>query len=217
MNALAAAWQIQEHMKANARQSTRYGHFEFSVKVGLAAGEAVWGILPADDGRRAAYYFKGSAIIGCANAEHHAQSGDIIANQAAYEEIRKVVRARRASDHWQITHITATLPEPRAVNLPAFDLDQTARFFPRSLIEQEISGEFRQVINLFINLQGTPDHGQLDGFAQHLFKLQDQYGGFLNRIDYADKGCHMLLFWGAPTSFENDITRALDFISIVAA
>lgn len=212
MSALAAAWQIQEHMKRNARQRTRYGYFEFSVKIGLAAGEAIWGILPGHDGRRATYYLKGSAIIGSAGAEHHAQAGDIVVNGAAYEEIDRVVHGRPISDHWQIARITATLPEPRAVALPPLDGDQMARFFPRALIEQEISGEFRQVVNLFINLQGAPDHAQLDRFAQHLFQLQDKYGGFLNRIDFADKGCHMLLFWGAPTSFENDITRALDFI-----
>lgn len=212
MNALAAAWQIQEHMKRNARQRTRYGHFEFSVKIGLAAGEAIWGILPGHDGRRATYYFKGSAIIGAAGAEHHAQAGDIVVNGAAYDEIDRIVHVRPVSDHWRINRITATLPKPRAVVLPPPDGDQMARFFPSALIEQEISGEFRQVVNLFINLQGAPDNAQLDRFAQHLFQLQDKYGGLLNRIDFADKGCHMLLFWGAPTSFENDIIRALDFI-----
>jgi predicted ATPase len=84
--------------------------------------------------------------------------------------------------------------------------------FPRSLVEQEISGEFRQILSLFISLQGSPDHADMSAFLRQLFRLQESYGGLLNRVDFADKGCHLLLFWGAPVSYENDVTRVLDFI-----
>ncbi len=212
LRALVAAWQIQEHMATNAQQKTRYGDFAFSTKVGLAAGEVTWGIITAESTGRAAYYFRGAAIEGCAGAEKVAQAGDIIANSTAYEAVHRHVLAQQVNSHWRIKQITAALPQPQTVCLPDPDVEKMARFFLRSLIEQEISGEFRQILTLFISLQGSPDHAQLSAFMEQVFRLQERYGGVLNRVDFADKGCHLLLFWGAPTSYENDITRALNFI-----
>ena len=212
LNALAAAWQIQIHMADNAQQITRYGPFEFSAKVGVAAGETEWGTILSSDGRQAAYYFKGSAIDGCAEAQNAALSGDIIVDTAIFEAVELRVNAQRANDYWRVKNITATLPEPQLVNLPPLDIDQMALFSPRLLFEQETSGEFRQIFSLFISLQGMPQHEELDEFMQQLFSLQKQYGGVLNRIDFGDKGCHLLVFWGAPTSYENDLTRVLEFM-----
>jgi hypothetical protein len=47
---------------------------------------------------------------------------------------------------------------------------------------------------------------------QTVFKLQEQYGGLLKQLDYGDKGAKLLLFWGAPVTYENDVQRALHFI-----
>jgi predicted ATPase/class 3 adenylate cyclase len=211
LRALAAAWQIQQHMATNAQQNTQYGDFAFSAKVGLAAGEVTWGIIKTEETGRAAYYFRGSAIEGCAGAEKVAHAGDIIAAPSAYEAACTCVLAQQVDGHWRIERITANLPQPQAINLPDPDVEQMARFFPRSLIEQDISGEFRQVLTLFISVQGSPDHAALSAFMEQVFRLQKSYGGVLNRLDFADKGCHLLLFWGAPTSYENDVTRILDF------
>ncbi len=212
LKALAAAWQIQIHMAHNARQNTRYGSFEFSAKVGVAAGETEWGTILAEDGGQAAYYFKGSAIDGCVGAQDAASSGDVIIDSAVFKAAEMRVIVQRVGGYRRVTRLTATLPEPQTVNLSPPDIDKMALFSPRLLFEQEISGEFRQILSLFISLQGTPAHGELNAFMQQLFLLQKRYGGVLNRIDFGDKGCHLLLFWGAPTSYENDVTRVLDFI-----
>src|SRR5690606_39400981 len=34
----------------------------------------------------------------------------------------------------------------------------------------------------------------------------------LSRLDFGDKGCNMLMLWGAPVAYENDIGRALNFL-----
>ena len=44
-----------------------------------------------------------------------------------------------------------------------------------------------------------------------MFALQHQYGGYLARVDFGDKGCNLLLFWGTPTSTEKDLESALYF------
>ena len=40
------------------------------IKVGLAMGDAFWGILRSSDGQRATYYFRGTAVNEPAAAEH---------------------------------------------------------------------------------------------------------------------------------------------------
>jgi predicted ATPase len=65
---------------------------------------------------------------------------------------------------------------------------------------------------MFISLPQTPTDEQLQTFVRLVFALQKRYGGLLDRIRFGDKGCHLLLFWGAPTSYENDLIRALNFI-----
>ncbi|MDX1412800.1 MAG: adenylate/guanylate cyclase domain-containing protein, partial [Candidatus Promineifilaceae bacterium] len=212
LNALAAAWQIQQHMKDNARQVTRFGSFEFSAKVGVAAGPTEWGIILSADNLRAAYYFKGSAINGCTGAEKFARAGDVIIDRRVYKAARLRINAQGVDNYWRVARVTATFPEPETVQIPPPDIEKMALFGPRLLFEQEVSGEFRQILSLFISLQGSPHHEELSRFMQHLFALQQRYGGFMNRVDYGDKGCHLLLFWGAPVSYENDITRLLDFI-----
>jgi hypothetical protein len=34
----------------------------------------------------------------------------------------------------------------------------------------------------------------------------------VSRLDFGDKGCNMLMLWGAPIAYENDIGRALNFL-----
>ncbi|HEX6383845.1 MAG TPA: adenylate/guanylate cyclase domain-containing protein, partial [Anaerolineae bacterium] len=63
--ALAAAWRMQEHMRANTSYDTLYGSFPITAKIGLGAGQVNWGILESADQARAAYYFRGSAIDCC--------------------------------------------------------------------------------------------------------------------------------------------------------
>ncbi len=212
LNALAAARQIQDHLTRHAQQNTRYGSFDFSVKVGISAGETDWGIIRSQNGTQAAYYFKGPAINGCAAAEKFAGAGDIIVTEPVFEAVHMRVLAQRDHEYWRINKITATLPGPVTFEMPEPDIEQLVLFSPKILFEQGIGGEFRQVVSLFIRLQGHPEHAELEALMQKLFALRKKYGGLLNRIDFGDKGCHLLLFWGAPLSYENDVIRALEFI-----
>jgi predicted ATPase/class 3 adenylate cyclase len=212
LRALAAAWQMQQHMKANNQQETRFGTFEFSAKVGLAHGDSIWGILTSEDESRATYYFRGSAIDGCAQSESHAMAGEILTTNSFFHTVQEKVSATPVKDHWRIEEIEEALPTPDLVPYLPVNIDLASRFVPRYLLEREIEGEFRQILNLFIGLQGTPSREELNTFMQDVFRLQNQYGGFLNRIDFGDKGCHLLFFWGAPLSHEHDLAHVLDFV-----
>ncbi|MCA9975812.1 MAG: tetratricopeptide repeat protein, partial [Anaerolineales bacterium] len=85
-------------------------------------------------------------------------------------------------------------------------------FIPETILQQQVRGEFRHVTTLFLNLRDIYTHEQLAPFVQTIFKLIKTYGGYLNTIDFGDKGCTLLLFWGMPTSHENDIERVMNFV-----
>ena len=66
-------------------------------------------------------------------------------------------------------------------------------------------------MNLFMSFPDLPDD-QLQECVQVVFELREQYGGLVTRLDFGDKGCNMLVLWGAPVAYENDIGRALNFV-----
>jgi class 3 adenylate cyclase/tetratricopeptide (TPR) repeat protein len=209
--ALAAATSIQEWVVEHPHHQTPYGEFSISVKAGLSLGPIHWGIISSADGSRATYYFQGDALDSCSEAEHCAGPGDVIIDARLQEVLDGKVRTQTQSTYYRVISVEADLPIPQAVNAPPADLSLLSRFIPGELLTQPQTGEFRMVVFLFIHLPSVRTEGQLNIFMQTLFDLQDHYGGLLNRLDFGDKGAHLLLFWGAPAAFENDVDRCLSF------
>jgi hypothetical protein len=91
-------------------------------------------------------------------------------------------------------------------------------FFADEVTRLPFSGEFRQAVNLFIDIPASiSDEALIAPFMETVYLLQDQYGGFFLRPDLGDKGFNLLMFWGAPTTHENDVDRALNFILELAS
>ena len=232
--ALAAALRIQQYMDAHPIQFTSVGDFHFAAKLGLAEGQVNWGILlpdglstepifkqPSDlkvvnssrrSGPTATYYFSGSAVDHCAGAEHYANSGDLILTSAVHQALASLLTSEQIEDHFRVTAVTGELPSPQRLRVALADLNQVAAFIEPAILNQKTRGEFRHVLAVFIQLKDVNGVDGLNSFVQAIFELQKQYGGHLNAVDFGDKGCNMLLFWGAPTSFENDIERSLNFV-----
>jgi len=210
--AIAAAHEIQQAMADNAMQETPYGAYTFSAKVGAAGGEIDWGIVHSESGHRAAYYFSGSAIIESAAAEKYAGPGDIVLAAPLFAAVESVVAAIPLAEggRYRLQGAPAFEVTRQAVTVPA-SAEAAAPFLPPGLQSARLVSEFRQVANLFINIRGNPTHEEISAFMSILFGLQERYGSMLNRIDFGDKGCHLLLFWGAPGSYENDMERAISF------
>ncbi len=214
-SALAAALHIQQQMQAHPLRSTPFGDFPFAVKLGLADGEVEWGIVAAEAGpasaTRTVYYFRGSAIEGCAAAEKQAQPGELLLTPELVHRLGQVITTSAIASFFRLDQVHAPLPPrhalPQAYSDPALLTD----FLPHHIHQQTIQGEFRHVLTLFINLQTWPDSPRLTTFIRLLFNLQRQYGGYLSQVDFGDKGCTILFYWGMPSSYENDIERALNF------
>ena len=215
--ALAAAWAIQQTMAVAGLFASPYGDFTLSAKIGIAYGEIVWGIVRSSDTRHAMYYFRGPAIDGCAQAEHLTQPGDITITSELHQRLEDVAVLQGAESYKRVVTITGSLPPAQPASQPTGDVDTLARFYPRNIVTQQFSGEFRHVVNVFVSLPTVRSEAQLAALMQSVFSLQERYGGLLNRLDFGDKGSNMLLFWGAPITHENDIERALDFVRTLQA
>ena len=211
-SAMHCAIHIQEQITRKKIQQTPVGEFNISVRVGISAGEASWGIIISEDHNRAAYYFRGTAIEGCIQSQLAAADGEIILDRDAASMLDEVIKAEPVDEHYRFVEALAEIPSRTLPIEEAPDPETSAYFFPQSILYQGQSGEFRHIVNMFISLPTVRTEPQLEIFMRALFELQNRYGGLLNRLDFGDKGSHLLLFWGAPVTYENDIGRALNFI-----
>lgn len=217
---LTAAVTMQQYLRDNPTQQTSYGDFHFSIKIGLAEGSVEWGIVGEHDFEDMAhlgefthaFYFRGTAIDGCAEAEQQAVPGEILLAHHLYLELVNHVRAVGRGKFWQVTAVTVPLSPPQRTYTLPFDQELLTTFIPEIILQQQARGEFRHVTTLFLNLRDIYTNEQLAPFIQTIFKLIKIYGGYLNTINFGDKGCTLLLFWGMPVSYENDIERTLNFV-----
>ncbi len=211
LSALASAWVIQHRLIENGQRRTLYGTFQFTARIGLTYGSVAWGILHSEDGRKATYYFRGSAVDGASSAEHSASVGEILITEDLRALLGDLILTRPAGDFHQMYGFASDLPAIIPAVLPEIDLEISRIFLPEEIIAQNVRGEFRQVVNLFMRFPNITNE-QLRDVTRTIFELHKKYGGLLNRIDFGDKGCNILILWGAPVAYENDIGRALNFV-----
>ena len=210
--AVSAAVAIQETMAGHKHHSTPYGEFQIQVKIGMAFGNVSWTILRAEDDKRAVYYFRGEAIDRSSAAQAPAAAGESLLDGSFLSLISEQIETEPAGDFFRLIRFTGEVAPALSVPLPQIDLELAARYYPRELYRWSTSGEFRQVAILFVSLPTIRNEAQLATFMQTLFDLLDRYGGLLSQVGFGDKGPHLLLFWGAPVAYENDIERLLNFI-----
>jgi predicted ATPase/class 3 adenylate cyclase len=211
LRALTSAYVIQKRFQENPARQTVYGEFFISAKIGLASGSVSWGILCSPNCEQATYYFRGTAVDDSAHAEHHAKAGDILLTEGIFQLLQDEIETIPFAPYRRFHDFRASRPDPKPVTFPPVDLDISRLFMPHEVIAEDMRGEFRQVVNLFMRFPDLSD-AQLDDLMQKIFELRNKYGGLLSRMDFGDKGCNMLILWGAPVAYGNDIGRALNFL-----
>ncbi len=196
------------------------GDLEFSARFGLAYGEVKWGIVESETKTQTSYYFSGTAIDKAVESQQKAGNNQILVHESLYQKLADssdlgldaLSLEKIEEELYLFSQRSSTSIEAQVNELNKETLELSQNFFPKQILEQELFGEFRQVVNVFIYLPTVRTETQLKLFMQSLFALQESYGGMLNRLDFSDKGTHLYLFWGAPITYENDIERALSFI-----
>ncbi|MBC7878521.1 MAG: tetratricopeptide repeat protein [Anaerolineales bacterium] len=216
---LASAMAIQSQVKSHSQISTAYGNFPIHIKVGIGFGETRWQIFKSVDDAHATYWFRGDSLTGAVAAEECCRPGDIVTDANLYALLKDTVHVSNVADCFLIKNVDAdVLPEPLPVSPPMPADDLVGIFFPDSVARLPLAGEFRQAVNLFIDIPaGISDEALIAPFMQTVYLLQEQYGGYFLRPDLGDKGFNLLMIWGAPAAHENDVERALNFILELSA
>lgn len=212
MNVLDSAIITNRFFEENKIYRSKFGDFEFGVKVGLAYGECICGITGSDDEKT--YYFSGSAVDLCAMAEHNAEKGDIWLSDSIYPFIKKHLQEIKDAElygrrFYKAVRIGKILPEVKEYRAQEFEKELIYKLTGKLEAEFPV-GEFRDIISIFISFEGE---GILDELIQKLYELKDIYGASHPVLDFGDKGGNILLFMGAPISYENNSFRALMLIS----
>ncbi len=209
---LAAAQVIQRYTVAHPFVSTIFGRFPISIKVGLGTGQVDWLILRSSDSRRATCCVRGACVDEAVDAEERAIPGQVILSAAAHRALETCVQAEPLDGCYRLLSVRTDLPPALSFDpLPAPDLSGV--FYPPELDNLPDVGEFRQVVNLFIDIPIDPSNEAfVKPFMESVFDLQELYGGVFLRPDIGDKGFNLLIFWGAPVVHENDVERALSFM-----
>ncbi len=224
--AITAAWQCHNFVKDNANQMTRFGEFVFAIKISIADGMVDWKIwqsahVPGANNwqQRAAYSFTGEALDYCFAADATALAGSIVLTPTVYQSLPPdALCGEWVETYFHLKELNPALVDqvPSHNHLPQPSIPALVeQFFPPALWQRAATGEFRQIVSVFINLATFPQGQSWVAFQNCLFEQIAQYGGYLcsiGRTGYYDRTCTILLFWGMPASYENNVTRALRFV-----
>ncbi len=203
--ALDAAVRMQRFVADHPSYTTRFGSFNFSLRVGLSWGKVSWEIIRITD-ERAYFCFYGQAVEGCAAVEHLAQAGEVLLDSAFRRRVPRAEATHVIGDVFR--EIRSSPPSLRlgAQWLPAGP--EAARFLAPGITSLPALGEFRDVVSVFVLFQEATD---LPALVHLLHELTGTYGGTFSGLDFGDKGTNVLVHFGAPVAHENDTERALDF------
>ena len=184
------------------------------IKIGLSAGAIEWGIVGE---RRKGFYFRGKPIESSALAQTRAASLEVLCDNdflATGLEEATVVGSREGG-YFVLDMRSVPLAEMgvRRVQLPRPDAAIMAEFLPPEAFAEGNSGEFRNVVSVFLSFAGLDTHERLDHFASIVLEQSLNFGGYFKEIDFGDKGGVMCCLFGAPVSFENNTERALEFVA----
>ena len=190
-----------------------FGEFKIGIKVGLSYGEVEWGIVGKE---YKSFYFRGAAIDNCAQSQMRAKEQEIV-----LDEILKIKLGQQAPKLQVVEpgfyKIAGPLISVQAadirVDLPQIQEKQASYFLPDPVVAYQQDGEFRTITSVFISFEGVTTHEMLDVFVTVVLDQINKFSGYFKEIDFGDKGGVLFGFFGAPVSFENNMERALEFIS----
>ncbi len=200
-----------------AGKGFHFGAFPISIKIGLSFGNLEWGIVGH---KRQAFYFRGAPVDHCAEGQSEAGKLEIVLDSSLHHLIEGYGFSLRetGAGFWRLVDTppvkTSTGKPPE---LPPIEESAGLRFLPREVLEFNQGGEFRTVIAVFLAFTGVDDHALMDRFAGIVLDQADNFSGYFKEIDFGDKGGVMVVFFGAPVSFENNVSRALEFFFSIQA
>ena len=178
---------------------------DLSAKIGLSAGEVCWKII--QHSIQNSYYFYGPGIDRVVESALKARKDEVIVDHYIKEYLTGLELKPIDQDYSSLTGDDKIIIQPIVTEKPPNIPDQKC-WLPEILIKSKITGEFRDIISVFIIADEVKN---FDDFISSVISLSYQYGGYFNKVDYGDKGKIILILFGAPAGIEKMFSRAGDF------
>ena len=191
------------------------GDFRIGIKAGIAAGTVRYGIVGTE---LRAFYFRGEAINAAAACQSLAGEQEIVIDDFVHTlaEGRGLATEGLSATAYRIVgEVPAGKLAVARLNLPEIDPVVAAEFLPPEVVRYDQEGEFRSVVSCFLSFDAVNTHEALDHFATAVLKQVKDFGGYFKEVDYGDKGALMVVFFGAPVTYENNMARAVEFSLVV--
>jgi tetratricopeptide (TPR) repeat protein/class 3 adenylate cyclase len=194
-------------------RDNRFGEYTIGVKAGIAAGTVNYGIV--GDSLRA-FYFRGTAIDQAAYCQTQANQADIVMDETMHTllENQSIVAEEVNQGAYRVlggvSHFLDDVDYP-PLDLPEVGAEIATTFLPPEVVRYDQTGEFRSVVSAFLAFNEIGTHKELDEFATVVLNQVNDFGGYFKEVDFGDKGSLMVIFFGAPVSYENNAVRALEF------
>lgn len=213
---IATAQSALYHFEQEKKSGGALCNYEIGIKIGMSFGRVDWGIV---GDRRKSYYFRGAPIDNCGNAQTKAGNLQMVGDDALLQRFpSNILPAKNLGEGWYLmlpekdflAHAQFSAPE-----LPAPDPAIMAEFLPKDVYSGNETGEFRNVVSVFLSFTGVDSHLSLNHLATTILEHSLNFGAYFKEIDFGDKGGIMLSIFGAPVSFENNVERALEYVSAI--
>lgn len=221
--AIQCAVEMQAAMDGYRAIPTSAGTFNLAMKAGLALGPVLCTTV-GDPEIRLEYIIAGGVLDRCAEAEHHANQGEVVVHNELLAEAGNVDIAERRDAFSLVTRLqprARQLPRPALETLPP-QVEKTLAAYLHPAIAHRLQAEqtgfineHRKVTVLFVSFSGFDyDHdphvaAKLQQYLAAAIRIIDRYDGYLNKVDMGDKGSKYIVLFGAPVIHENDEERAL--------
>ncbi len=208
--AITAALDIRKFFTENPALYHRGQAFKISAKAGISIGKFNWIAAKGEENLRHFLFF-GDVVDEAAGAEHHCTANDICINDKVFEILKNDCVTHIKEDACFIDDLKVPAQSvPEQVEPKIEDLEI---FIPHTVIEQEIPGEFREVVSLFISYIIANDTEKIENMLEYLASYVQKYGGYISGFDFGDKGATLLALFGAPVSYEDNLERAIDCVA----
>lgn len=209
-------------------------HFPLRMKVGVGFGPATTVVVGArEGGLHCEFVLAGPALERAVAAEDRARVGELVCHRTALAPAEKAIAV--SEERGDFAAVAAVQAPPRAAAEATAALDCAAHdpatcatlcaalrpYMPAAVYEAITAGQgdeslasIRRVTSLFVDFHGIDYMGAEGGARLQAYFAQTQrtvhrYGGHLNRVIVGDKGSQLHVLFGAPTSYEDHVARAL--------
>lgn len=199
--AIQTAFYIQQWLDDN--------HPTTGVKMGLAMGQADWGIVGTEI---LSYYVRGEVVDDCLKAKSLAEKNQIIASKSIMSHVKDgVVYDQLDQAYNQLQETTLELPA-KDIRLSSIKKKVANRFLPDEIITFRGKAHDAEICPLFIALNTSELNESSQQLITSALLLMKEYGGLINRIHFEKDEIILSVLFGAPPLIEQKMRRAVEFL-----